>query len=235
VVTDRDASRGIGTNISTSEHPANVETGRDLQQELKLPDHVIVKVGSGITVAERRTGQKHNFALPVNPVLRTHKSPVRILAGVASTILVLYLASILAPALLSRGWQGVLLLVLIVVPFIAERVSNGKVAALAYLVSFMIFGSYLGILGSGMRLGVIFFGGGPGSATSYAVVPASSLLPVLLLGLLPYVVVAMLGQVLVRFDVVFPSTSGEYRLVVRHQGMASEIIAFVGPDSRGTA
>lgn len=205
-----------------------------VQQELKLPDHVIVKDTGGITVVERRTTQKHYFGFPVNPVLTMHRSPVRFLAGLASTFLALYLASILAPGLLSRGWQGALLLLIIVVPFVVEMASNGKAAVVAYLAAFMIFGSYLGILGSGMRLGVIFFGGGPGTASSYAVVPASSLLPVLLLGLLPYVVVVILGQVLLRFDVVFRSASGDYRLVVRHQGMASEVMAFVGPDNRGT-
>jgi len=222
----------IGTDISMPGHPANVQTRKDVQQELKLPEHVIVKGPGGITVVERRSSQKRYFGSPVNPVVTMHRSPVRLVAGLASTVLALYLASMLATGLLSRDWQAVPLLLIMAVPFIVERASNGKAAVVAYLAAFMIFGLYAGILGSGMRLGVIFFGGGPGTASSYAVVPASSLLPVLLLGLLPYVAVAILGQVLLRFDIVFPSTSGEYRLVVRHQGMASEIMAFVAPDNR---
>jgi len=212
-----------------------VQTGRAVQQEVKLPDHVIIKGSAGITFVERRTGQKRYLGFPIDPVLSIRKSPVRLLGGLAATVLALYLASILAPGLLSRDWQAVTLHLIMVVPFIVERASNGRAAVVAYLAAFMIFGSYLGILGSDMRLGVIFFGGGPGTATSYAVVPASSLLPVLLLGLLPYVVVAILGQVLLRFDVVFRSASGDYRLVVRHQGMASEVMAFVAPENRGTA
>jgi len=190
---------------------------------------------SGIRILDRRTGTEHHLSAPIEPVIRTRTSPVRLLAVPASAVLALYLSSILASGLVSHDWQAALLLLAMAIPFVVGRASSGKLAVLAYLVAFMALGYFLGILESGTRLGVIFFGGGPGTARSYDVVPASNLLPVALVGLLPYVSAGMLGEVLVSFDVTLKSPSGDYTLVLRHKGMAKEAVAFVSRGDRGQA
>jgi uncharacterized membrane protein YjgN (DUF898 family) len=199
------------------------------EEELKLPDHVLVREGDRMTVSERESGKRTLIGLPASVSKVERRSPVRFVAGLATALLAIYFSYMFLPGLFSETMEMALLPLMIAVPFIVGKAWNGKAAVISYLVVFFAFALYQGGLGDGgVRLGVIFFGGGPGEYTGYTVVPASGVLAALSVGILPFLTMKMLGQVLVTYQITISYSGQEYSMELRRQGLVKEVMAFAG-------
>lgn len=215
-----------GTNLFYGDDLCFVGTPR--ARELRLPDHVLVKDAKRVTIVERASGDTHSFTMPIKPIVIKTKSHARFLAALACAVLALYFSYMFMPNIFSSNLEIIALPLIIGVPFVFDRITSGKVALAAYLTVFLIFAACQGgLTNKELRLGVIFFGGGPVSYTGYTIVPASDLIVVLFLGVLPYAVLTMVGQVLVSFDIGLSSERGEYSIRIRHAGMVKEILSFL--------
>jgi hypothetical protein len=137
------------------------------------------------------------------------------------------------PDVFSTNSEVVALPLMVLIPFVVKRVWAGRFGIAAYFAAFIAFAYLQGASSyKDLKLGVVFFGGGPISNTGYTIVPATDLVVVLFAGLLPYIVFTMMGQVLVRYDVTFSSAEGEHSISLRHAGMMRELLSFVRGDRR---
>ena len=197
-------------------------------EELKLPDHIFLRRNGTVTIVERGTGDERSFQLPTTARVVKRMSAVRYLGALASAIFAVYFASMFMDVLFTTNLEIVLIPVIIAVPFVFDRFGGGRAAVLAYLGAFIAFALIRGGFAAGsLRLGVIFFGGGPVDYQGYSIVPASDLLTSLILGLLPYVFMKMLGQAILKYRIVIGSGGDEYAVWVRHPTLAGEVLAFL--------
>jgi hypothetical protein len=193
--------------------------------ELKLPDHVLHRKGNRIGILERESGARCDIQLPVEASLRRQTSPRTPIAALATGVFAYYFSMMFTQELFANTVETTALVVLMIIPFLVGPVGRARTAVLAYLAAFLAFAALRGGLMGQLRLGVIFFGDGPISPSGYALVPASSLLAALLIGLVPYLVYRMMGQVAVTYRITIPSGNGHCDINLRDRKLVRETLA----------
>ncbi len=196
-------------------------------RELRLPDHILVREEGRVTIVERHTGERHALALPVGPEVTERRSPIRIYAALACVVFASYFSYMFLQSIFSSAWEIIALPPIMAVPFAVGRLTNGKIAVASYFGAYLAFVILRGGLGIGPKLGILYFPGGPADFESYAIVPASDLFATVVLGILPYAVFGMLGQALINYDVMIPSSGRGHAIRIRHLGMVKEVLRFL--------
>jgi len=203
-------------------------------EELKLPDHVFSRRDGSVTILERESGKQLSLSLPARARIVEKKSMARYLGAAASAVFVIYFASMFVEIMFTTTAELAILPALVAIPFIIDRVGGGRAAVLGYLVAFFSFALLMGGMAAGsLRLGLIFFGGGPADYQGYAIVPASDILTALVLGLLPFSVMKIIGQVVTKYGIIFEPAGEEYTIWVRRKDLVGEILRFLDRSPSG--
>jgi len=200
--------------------------------ELKLPDHVVSRTPNWFLVTERRTGNQLRLPVPTHVEVVTRRSRWRFIAAASSLIFVTYFCSLLleGPGFSLVHIAGLSAMPLL--PFVFNTFVGGLTSILASVAVYLCFAVFSGLpkMGS-VKLGVIFFSGGPSPTTPYSIVPASEVFGCILLGLLPFVLYKALGQTLLTYLVILQTDKGRYVIQLRHQSLLRETLAFMGSGS----
>jgi len=200
--------------------------------ELKLPDHIVSRIAGWFVVTERRTGNQLRVPIPTHVDVVLRRSKWRFIAAGCSLVFVTYVCSLLleGPGFSLVHIAGLSAMSLL--PFVFNMFASGLASILAYVAAYFSFAVLSGLprMGS-VKLGIIFFSGGPSSTTPYSIVPASEIFGCVLLGLLPFVLYRALGQTLVTYLVVLQTDEGRYVIQLRYESLVRETLRFMGSES----
>ncbi len=197
-------------------------------QELKLPDHILVRKGDRVTVTERSSGERRAISTRGSMQVERSRPRVRFLAALASGVLAVYFSYMFIPRVFSSPVEMVLLPVLVSLPIILDFIFNGKVALVSYIIAFLAFAIYEGVAsGQEVSLGMIFLISESAQGSEYLFVPASDMVTAMFMGLLPFLTLRMVGQAMARLRVHIPSSEGEYVMELSHGGLVKELESFL--------
>ena len=153
---------------------------------------------------------------------------MRWIGAVAAAILASYFSYMFLPDVFTSPWEMVALPLIMAIPVLAGAFSNGKMAVVAYLAGFLVFAAVAGGLAGQLRVGLLFLGGGPLDYQGIAYVPASDLVVVLFLGMIPYATFAALGQTMKTYRVLFEEGGQRETITLRDPGMVRELMDYLG-------
>ncbi len=200
--------------------------------ELKLPDHIVSRTVGWFEVTERRTGARVLIPRPTQVEVVLRRSKWRFIAAACSLVFVTYLCSLLleGPGFSLVHIAGLSAMPLL--PFVFNMFASGLASILTYVAAYLSFAVLSGLprMGS-VKLGIIFFSGGPSPTTPYSIVPASEIFGCVLLGLLPFVLYRALGQTLLTYLVVLQTDEGQYVMQLRYESLVRETLRFMRSDS----
>lgn len=199
-----------------------------MKRELKLPDHVLLRVDGSLMISERRTGRSSSVRIDERPRVLAKGSPMRCIGAVAAAILASYFSYMFLPDVFTSPWELVALPLIMAIPILVGGFSNGKMGLVAYLAGFLVFAALAGGLAGQLRVGLLFLGGGPLDYQGIAYVPASDLVVVLFLGMIPYATFAALGQTMKTYKVLFEEGGQRETIILRDPGMVRELMDYLG-------
>jgi hypothetical protein len=202
--------------------------GVTMNRELKLPDHVLLRADGSLMITERDSGRNRSVRIHGRPQVLVRRSSLRFVGAVAGAIFASYFSYMFLPDVFTSTWEMAALPVLMSIPILAGSVSNGRAALIAYLAGFLVFAAVAGGLAGQLKVGILFLGGGPLDYQGVAYVPASDLVVVLFLGMIPWATFVVLGQTMVTYAVVFEEGGERETITLRDPGMVREIMDYLG-------
>jgi hypothetical protein len=202
--------------------------GLSMNRELKLPDHVLLRADGSLMINERRSGRSKSVVIDQRPTVVTKGSRMRFIGAVAAAVFASYFSYMFLPDVFTSAWEMAALPVMMSVPIMVGAVSKGKVALVSYLAGFLVFAAVAGGLAGQLRIGFIFLGGGPLDYQGIAYVPASDLVVVLFLGMVPYATFAVLGQAMRTYEVIFEEGGQRETITLRDPGMVRDVMDYLG-------
>ncbi len=199
-----------------------------MNRELKLPDHILLRANGSLMITERDSKKERSVRIDGRPQVLAKGSPMRFVGAVAAAVFASYFSYMFLPDVFTSTCEIAALPPIMSVPILVGAVSNGKLALAAYLAGFLVFAAVAGGLAGQLRIGFLFLGGGPLDYQGIAYVPASDLVVVLFLGMIPYATFVALGQTMVTYEVIFEEGGQRETITLRDAGMVREIMNYLG-------